>query len=72
MMISNVISRPAGAVAKISVIAKMHKYRGLHQGHHFISMAMKVHGAPWCDIDRFIKKCVHLFHDRQSNYYLFL
>jgi hypothetical protein len=34
------------------------------EGHHFIPMAMEVHGAPRCDMDRFIKECVHLFHNR--------
>jgi hypothetical protein len=26
-------------------------------------MAMEVHGAPMCDMDRSIKECAHLFHD---------
>ncbi len=45
---------------KFSAITKIHKYRKLHEGHHFIPMAMKVHNAP----RHFIKECVHLFHDR--------
>jgi len=39
----NVISQPIGAIAKLNVIAKIHKYRGLHDKHHFIPMAMEVH-----------------------------
>ncbi len=47
---------------KLSAIVKIRKYRGLHEGHHFIPMAMKVHGALECDMDRFIRECVRLFH----------
>jgi hypothetical protein len=39
----NVISQPRGAIAKLNAIAKIHKYRGLHDKHHFIPMAMEVH-----------------------------
>jgi len=39
----NVISQPIGAIAKLNAIAKIHKYRGLHDKHHFIPMAMEVH-----------------------------
>jgi hypothetical protein len=49
---------------KLSAIARIHKYRGFHEGHHFIPMALEVHGAPGRDMDRFIKECAHLFHDR--------
>jgi hypothetical protein len=35
-------------------------------------MAMEVHGALGDDMDRFIKECVHLFHDRQSGGHLSL
>jgi hypothetical protein len=45
MMASNVISQPLGAIANFSVIVKICKYRG----HHFISMAMKMHSAPECE-----------------------
>jgi hypothetical protein len=44
-MISNVINRSTSANAKPNTIAKIHKYKGLHERHHFISMAMKVYGA---------------------------
>jgi hypothetical protein len=59
-MVSSVISRPIGVVAELSVIAKIHKYRGLHGRHHFISMTMEVHDAPMCDMDRFMKECTYL------------
>jgi len=34
------------------------------RGHYFIPMAMEVHNAPGCDMDRFIRECAHLFCDR--------
>jgi hypothetical protein len=40
----------------------------LHEGHHFILMAMEVHNAPRC----FIRECVCLFHNRQSKGHLSL
>jgi len=49
---------------KFNVIAKIHKYKGIHERHHFILMAMEVHGAPECDMDHFIRECARLFHDR--------
>jgi len=57
---------------KLNVIVKIRKYRGLHEGHQFIPMAMEVHGAPRCDMDCFIKECACLFHDRQSRGHLFI
>ncbi len=44
IMILSVISRPTSVVVEFSVIIKICKYRRLHEGHHFISMAMEVHG----------------------------
>jgi hypothetical protein len=64
MVASNVISRPIGATMKLNAIVNIHKYNGFHEGHHFISMAMEVHNAPGCDMDNFIRECVHLFHDK--------
>ncbi len=69
---SNVISRPIGAIAKLNAITKIRKCRGLHEGQHFILMAMEVHNTPKCDMDRFIKECVGLFHNRQSRDHLSL
>jgi hypothetical protein len=71
-MASNVISRLASAAAKLSTIAKICKYRRLHEGHHFIPMAMEVHNAFKHDMDHFIKEHAHLFHDRQSRGHLSL
>ncbi len=64
MMASSVIIWPTSATMKLSAIAKIYKYKGFHEGHHFILMAMEVHGAPKNDMDHFIKECAHLFHDR--------
>jgi hypothetical protein len=66
---SSVISQPTNAIAKLSII-KICKYRGLHEGHHFILMAMKVHCAPRCDMNCFIREYAHIFHDRQSRGHL--
>ncbi len=49
---------------ELNAIATIYKYKGLHEGHHFIPMAMEVHGALGHDMDRFIKECAHIFHDR--------
>jgi hypothetical protein len=38
---------------------------GFHEGHHFISMAMEMHGIFEPDMDYFIKECVRLFNNRQ-------
>jgi hypothetical protein len=61
---SNVISRPIGAVVELIAIVKICKYRWFHEGHHFIPMAMEVHGTPMHDMDRFIGECASLFDDR--------
>jgi hypothetical protein len=62
MVVSNVINRPPSATAKFNTIVKIYKYKGLHERHHFILMAMEVHGIPQHDMDRFIRECAHLFH----------
>ncbi len=72
MVVLNVISWPVGVAAKFSTIAKICKYRKLHEGHHFIIMAMEMHDALWHDMDRFIKVCVCFFHDKQSKGHLSL
>jgi hypothetical protein len=69
---TSVISWPTSVVVKFSAIVKIHKYRRFHDGHHFISMTMEVHNAPWCYMDHFIEKCVHLFHGRWSKGHLSL
>jgi hypothetical protein len=72
MMASNVINRPIGAAMELNVITKIHKYRGFHERHHFIPMAMEVHNALEHYMDRFIRDCAHFFHDRQSGGHLSL
>jgi hypothetical protein len=49
---------------EFNAIIKICKYRGLHEGHHFIPVAMKVHDAFGCDMYHFIRVCVCLFHNR--------
>jgi hypothetical protein len=65
MMAMNVISRSTNVVAEFNTITKIHKYRGLHEGHYFIPMTMEVHGAHGHDMNHFIRECAHLFHNRQ-------
>jgi antirestriction protein len=72
MVASNVINWPIGAIVELSAIDKIRKYRGFHEGHHFISMAMEVHDTPKCDIDHFIREYAYLFHDRQLGGHLSL
>jgi len=64
MMASSVISRPTGATMELNAIAKIYKYIRLHEGYHFILMAMEVHGTPGHEMDRFIRECAYPFHDR--------
>ncbi len=71
-MVSNVINRPRSVVMELNAIVKICKYRGLHEGHHFIPMAMEVHDAPGRDMNHFIKGCAHLFHNRQLGNHLSL
>jgi hypothetical protein len=61
----NVITQPTSVVAELNAIVKIHKYRGLHEGHHFILMAVEVHDTLGCDMDCFIKKCACHFHDKR-------
>ncbi len=57
---------------KFNVIAKIHKYRKFHEGHHFIPMAMKVHNTPRGDMDPFIRECACLFHEKRLGGHLSL
>jgi len=68
----SVISRPTSAIAKLSTIINIRKYRRFHERHHFIPMAMEVYSARGHDMDRFIRECVHLFHDRRLGGHLSL
>jgi hypothetical protein len=58
---SSVIGQPTRVIAKFNAIVKICKYRGFHEGHHFILMALEVHNTPGHDMDRFIKECACLF-----------
>jgi hypothetical protein len=71
-MTTNVINQLVGVVVELSAIAKICKYRGLHETHHFIPMAMDVHDTPKHDMDYFIKECARLFHEKQSRGHLSL
>jgi hypothetical protein len=71
-MISNVISQLTTANAKLNAIVKIRKYKGFHEGHHFIPMAMDVHDTPRHNMDHFIRECARLFYNRQSNDHLSL
>jgi hypothetical protein len=64
VMATNVINQLTSVIVKFNAIAKIHKYKRLCEGHHFILMVMEVHCALKCDMDHFIKECVRLFHDR--------
>jgi hypothetical protein len=64
MVVSSFITRPTCVTIELSTIIKICKYRGLHEGHHFIPMAMKVHDTPKHDMDHFIRECAHIFHHR--------
>jgi len=72
MVASNVIIQLIGVVAKLNAIVKIRKYKGFHEGNHFILMAMEVHNTLECDMDRFIRECARLFHNRQSRGHLSL
>jgi hypothetical protein len=63
-LVTNAINQPIGVVAKLNAIAKIHKYRGLHEKHHFIPITIEVHGALECDMNHFIKEHVCIFYDR--------
>ncbi len=55
-----------------ALVPKICKYIGLHEGHHFIPMAMEVHDTLGHDMYHLIKVCVRLFHNRQSKGHLSL
>jgi hypothetical protein len=71
-MVTNVINWLASAIVEVNAIARIYKYKMLHEGHHFISMAMEVHGALRHDMDCFIRECACIFHDRWLWGHLFL
>jgi hypothetical protein len=44
-MASNFISWTANASVEFNAIVKIHKYKGLHEGHHFMPMAMELYNT---------------------------
>jgi len=64
-MVTSVINWPTCAIVKLNTIAKIHKYRGFYEGHHFIPMAMEMHDVFEHDMDRFIRECAYLFHNKR-------
>ncbi len=64
MVSMSVISRLTSAVVELNAIVKIRKYKDIHEGHHFILMAMEVHSAPERDMNHFISECAHLFCDK--------
>ncbi len=72
MVVMSVISQLVGVIVEFNAIVKIRKYKGLHEGHHFILMAMEVHGALGCDMDCFIRDSAYLFHNRRSKGHLSL
>jgi hypothetical protein len=69
---TNGINQRAHAIAELNTIVKICESRRIHEGHHFISMAMEVHGTPGHDMDHFIKESACLFYNKQSRYHLSL
>ncbi len=57
---------------ELNIITKIHKYWRLHEGHHFISIAMEVHNAPERDMDHVIRYYARLFHYRRLGGHLSL
>jgi hypothetical protein len=68
----NVINEPRGVIAKFNIIAKICNYKRLHEGHHFIPMTMEVHNTLGRDMDRFIRECACLLHNKCSRDHLFM
>jgi hypothetical protein len=50
-------SQLVGVVAELNAIVKVCKYKGFHEGHHFILMVMDVHDTLGHDTYCFIKEC---------------
>ncbi len=72
-MAISVNNRLANALIELHAIAKIHKHRGLHEGHHFILMGMEVHNTPKHVMYRFIKELFIIFTvDDQKFIYLCL
>jgi hypothetical protein len=72
IMVLNVIDQLTNVVVELSAITNIRTYRRLRERHHFILMAMEVHDALGRDMDRFIKECACLFHNKQFGSHLSL
>jgi hypothetical protein len=72
MVALSVINLPTGAIKNFSAIAKIHKYKGLHEGHHLILMTMEVHNTLGQNMNHIIRECAHIFQDRCSRSHLSL
>jgi hypothetical protein len=57
----NVKNWPTSVIIKHNVIAMICKYKGFHEGHHFISMGMEVHDIPERDMDCVLLGSVFIF-----------
>jgi hypothetical protein len=55
-----------------NAIIEIHKYKRINERRHFIPMTMEVHNTPMRDMDRFIKECACLSHNRKSRGHLSL
>ncbi len=66
----NVIHRSICAIVELGAIIKIRKYKWFHEGHHFILMAMEVHGALGRNMDHFIVERAHFSHDKHSGVHL--
>jgi hypothetical protein len=71
MVAFSVINQLVGVAMKLNATTKIN-IENFMKGHHFILMAMEVHGEPGCDMGHFIKECVRLFHDKRLRGHLSL
>jgi hypothetical protein len=69
---SNVINQPSSVDMELSAVIKIHKYRRLHEGHHFIPLALKVDNTPMRDMDHFIREFACIFHNGRLGSHLSL
>jgi hypothetical protein len=71
-MALNVISQLASVATKLNIITKICKYRGFHEGHHFILMAMEVHlGVIWVISSRNVPIFFTINNQKVNYIYLF-
>ncbi len=56
MVFASVISWLVSVAMELNAIVNIHKYKGFHEGHHFILMAMEVQRTLEHDMDCFIRE----------------